>query len=228
MLRVVIPTRDSARWIGLLLEAYRERGIEPLYILDTRSADATRDILTVMKADVISFTPAADYVEAGMIEFGSRAAQAEWVLRLDDDEFPSDALLDWVAGATTRSVRDGFYVSRRDLFRRDGRIVYNRRRSSFTSAARPRFLNPHARLYRPSRLGFHQALHASGIVDETLFGFAPAAAFFVHVSALVTSPAERLEKVRRYEAIATGSTWRLADEYLPELFGTDHLSPAGD
>lgn len=228
MVRIVIPTRNSARWIGVLLDAYREIGIEPLYVVDTRTADRTFDVLAGMKAEVVPFTPSGDHVEAGMIEFGSKAAQAEWVLRLDDDEFPSRALVDWIAATGTRSVRDGFYVSRRDLFGHDGRPHYNRRRSAYTSIARPAFLGAHARLYRPARLTFHDRVHASGIVDEALFGFAPETAFFVHLSALVTSPAERLGKIRTYEAIAPGSTWRLADEYLPELFTAAHLRPADD
>lgn len=226
MVRVVIPTRDSARWIGVFLRAYRANGIEPLYVLDTRTDDRTPHILSAMKADVLPFTPSADHAEAGMLEFGSRAARTEWVLRLDDDEFPSAALLRWIETTATRSVRDGFYISRRDLFRHAGRPHVNRRPSAYTSVGRPGLLGPHARLYRPARLTFHATLHASGIVEEELFGFAPAAAFFAHFSALMTSPAERLAKIRRYEAMVPGSTWRLTDEYLPEMFEAAHLAPS--
>jgi len=86
-LKVVIPTRDSARWIGTFLNAYRRLGVEPIYIVDTRSEDATLNILRDMLAVLIPFTPSGPFAEAGMVEFGSRQAGAEWVLRLDDDEF---------------------------------------------------------------------------------------------------------------------------------------------
>jgi len=228
MYRVVIPTRDSAGHIGILLEAYRALGIEPIYVLDTRSTDDTAAILARMGATVKPFTPGGDFVEAGMIEFAARAAGTEWVLRLDDDEFPSARLVEWIAGTALQAMRTGFFLSRRDLFLRDGEVRYNRRRSSYTHPARPDFLGGHSRLFRPRELRFYVGLHTAGIHDETGFGFAPQDAFFVHFDGVIRSPAQRLAKIRRYEAIERGSTWRLADEYLPELFDDAHLTPGSD
>lgn len=228
MYRLIIPTRDSARWVGELLQAYRQLGLEPLYIVDARSRDGTIDLLTGMKADTVLFTPSGDFVEAGMVEFGAKAAASEWVFRLDDDEFPSRALVAWLNSTATRSVRPGWFLSRRDLFRSNGLVWYNRRRSAYTHAARPCFLGPHSRLFRPKVQRFHAALHSSAIVDEELFGYAPEHAFFVHLSGLILSKGDRLAKIRKYEAISPESTWRLTDEYLPELFDVDHLRPGHD
>ena len=87
--RIMIPTRDSARWIAAMLHRYRALGEEPLFICDTRSVDDTRRLLDELGAEVHECTPSADFAEAGMIEFGSRASGASWILRLDDDEFPT-------------------------------------------------------------------------------------------------------------------------------------------
>jgi Glycosyl transferase family 2 len=102
--KVLIPTRDSARWIGIFLDAYRKVGIEPFYVLDTRSADSTLDILWRKQADLIPFAPSADFAEAGMLEFGARHAGVDWLLRVDDDEFPSRALLRWISSIGARSL----------------------------------------------------------------------------------------------------------------------------
>ena len=102
--KVLIPTRDSARWIGIFLDAYRKVGIELFYVLDTRSADSTLDILRRKQADLIPFAPSADFAEAGMLEFGARHAGVDWLLRVDDDEFPSRALLRWISSIGARSL----------------------------------------------------------------------------------------------------------------------------
>ncbi len=226
--RVIVPTRNSVAWIGILLEAYRAYGIEPLYILDARSGDGTKELLAAMNADVVPFWPSGDFVEAGMIAFGANAARTEWVLRLDDDEFPSEALIHWIGKRATHSVRPGWFLSRRDLFVRDGVLSYNCRRSAYTHPGRPDFLGGHSRLFRPRQVDFPVGLHTSGVNNEEFFGFAPQSASFVHLTHLLRSPSERLAKIRKYEQIQKGSTWRLADEYLPELFDWAHLSPKSD
>src|ERR1700682_2434200 len=119
--RLIIPTRDSARWIAQFLTAYRVLGIEPFYIYDTRSVDHTLDILREMQAEFTPIMTSGHFVEAGMIEFGSKVAGAEWILRLDDDEFPSKGLLQWAqTEAMARPNVHAWMVSRRELFRHDG------------------------------------------------------------------------------------------------------------
>ena len=71
-------------------------------------------------------------------------------------------------------------------------------------------------------------MHSSAIVNEELFGFAPEQAFFIHLSGLILSKGDRLAKILKYESIQSESSWRLADEYLPELFDMDHLRPGHD
>ena len=123
-LRFVVCTRDSAPWIGQFLTAYRALGIEPLYIHDARSVDATRTVLQRAGAEVIDFDPAGDYVEAGMIKFGAMRAKSEWVFRIDDDEFPSLALLRWLANEGSCSRVPVVICSPRDVFRSGGNYAY--------------------------------------------------------------------------------------------------------
>jgi glycosyltransferase involved in cell wall biosynthesis len=216
--RIVIPTRDAARHIGAFLEAYRNWGLEPLYIVNTLTVDGTAELLRGMKADVIDFTPSAEYAEAGFMEFGARHADAPWICRMDDDEFPSQRMLEWMTNEGCRSLNPGWQFSRRELFTHDGEIWTSRRPGRYNNPHDANFLNAQVRLFNASRVSYLQQIHTSGFANVSYFGDAPQEAFFIHCNCLLRSPAERLEKIRRYEAIKPLSCWRVADEYLPEVF----------
>jgi hypothetical protein len=215
--RVVVPTRDSARWVGVFLNAYRRLGVEPFFVVDSRSADDTLALLRRMNADLRVFTPGGDYVEAGMIEFAAATCGADWVLRFDDDEFPTRALLQWAAAAT-RSLNQVWAISRRELFRAESAVYYSRSPGRFDSPFAPRLLYPQFRLFHRRRVVFSQRVHTPGFDDPRYFGFAPGEVYFAHFNCLLRTPAERLSKIRKYESIEPLSTWRFGDDYLPELF----------
>jgi len=56
---VVIPTRDSAAWIGTLLDHYRARGVTPTLFLDSRTRDETRAIAQRAGAPIVDIAPFA-------------------------------------------------------------------------------------------------------------------------------------------------------------------------
>ena len=222
--QIVIPTRDSATWIGPFLTAYRTRfGLEPLYVVDPRSSDGTADILRSMSANVTFCRPAADFPEAGMIEFAASKSLTPWILRFDDDEFPSHALIQWVQNTGVDSLNRAWYISRRELFRgENGAIVFSRRLGRYSIPSRPDFLGGQARLHHVDRVQYLQEVHTSGFKDLTYTGFAPSDAFFVHCSALMRSPEARIQKIRAYETLKPFSCWIVADEYLPEVFAFEN------
>ncbi len=215
--RRIIPTRDSAKWIGPRLAAYREIGVEPLYVLDARSADDTASILDSMGANVRVFTPTADFVEAGMLEFGSHAADSDWVLRLDDDEFPSKDLLRWVEETAIHASCDCWTLSRRDVSLESGRPVYSRWPTFIAFDGAQSLFNPHLRLYRPAAMEWKEAVHTPGFSHPRRLAHAPVSIFFAHFNNLLRSPVERLAKVRTYARFDPELAWRVAPECLPEL-----------
>lgn len=226
--KVVIPTRDSSKWVGAFLNAYRSIGVEPLYIVDARSEDNTLDILYGMQANFFEFIPLGDFAEAGMLEFGSRHSGTKWVLRMDDDEFPTLSLLKWVQARATNSLNQAWLISRRETFLHNGRIYYSRSPGRFPSPFRPAFLHPQERLYHLDRVKFIHEVHTSGFESPTFFDFAPTDAFFIHCNCLLRTPSERLEKIRKYESIKPMSCWGLGDEYLPEQFDFSYHSAQSD
>src|ERR1700761_7925694 len=88
---VVIPTRDSAGWIGAVLEHYRARGIVPTLLVDTRTRDDTKAVAQRHAArggDMPGFV----FTE-GVVAMTREFVETPWVLFVHDDEIPSDALL---------------------------------------------------------------------------------------------------------------------------------------
>ena len=216
--RIIIPTRDSARHVAPFLNAFREYGVEPLYIVNTATVDGTGDLLRAMKADVIDFTPSAEYVEAGFQEFAAQKTGTKWILRLDDDEFPSRAMLRWIAEVGCRSLNPGWIFSRHELFQHDGQIWTSRRPGRYNNARDADFLSAQGRLYHVDRVSYSREIHTSGFANLPFFGDAPKEAFFIHCNCLLRSAAERLQKIYRAERIKPLSNWRVGDEYLPEAF----------
>lgn len=224
---VVIPTRDNAAWLPIFLKAYRSIGVEPLYIVDQRSIDDTAAVLRREGARFVEFRPSGDYAEA-MIECGSRHAEQDWILRMDDDEFPSQRMLAWIEHQGIRTKGPGWMLSRRELFDCDGEIYYSNRVGRYADTRDPTMLSPHARLYNRNRVYYAPRVHTSGIANARSFGFAPRMAFFVHMNCLLRSKNTRLAKILRYEEIEAGSCWRFADEYLPEIFTLESHRAARD
>ena len=77
--QIVIPTRDSARWIAPFLKAYRNLGVEPLYLVDSRSVDDTAQILQSMQAQIKFVTPTFDRVES-VLSTLPQFVEQDWVV----------------------------------------------------------------------------------------------------------------------------------------------------
>ncbi len=219
--RLIIPTRDSAAWIGAILDRHLSLGVSPLVVIDTRTSDNTRDIVLSRGVSFLEFTPRGDYPEAGMLEFAAENAGADWVLRLDDDELPSRALVEFVGSVGVKSKNQCWFFERRELYREDGRVVFSQSPGKYPLPDYPQYLQPMGRLHHVDRVNYLEEVHTVGFRELKLFGFAPKDAFIVHLNCLLNSFSRRLSKVLRYEEIKPGVSWALADEYLPELFDAD-------
>lgn len=226
--KIIIATRDSACWLGLVLEWYRQNNLDPLFIVDARTKDATRDLIEQYGFSFKEFLPHGDYPEAGMLEFGASQSDADWILRLDDDELPNLSLLDWVRETGVRSKNQCWFVSRRELFFDKDQILYSRSTGKYPLAAHPHKLHPVARLYHRERVQFLEEIHTTGLKDFSLYGFAPEENFIIHFNCLIHSFRKRLQKLEFYNMINPKLSWALSDEYLPELFSLDFHQAKSD
>lgn len=188
--------------------------------MDGRSSDRTLETLRDAGADVQVFTPRGDVVEAGMIEFGALAARSAWTLRLDDDEFPSRALLQWINALDLSSTDAPAYaIPRRELRLLDDRLVYSTWPTLFANLKGRSILNPQWRFFRPDGVTYISELHTPGFRVPDDFRLAPDDCFIAHFDQIIRSPSSRLEKLRKYCELDEGRSWRFAHISLPELIG---------
>jgi hypothetical protein len=79
---VVIPTRDSAGWIGTVLERYRSRGVIPILLVDTRTKDDTKGVARRHQARVVDM-PSFSFTE-GVVALTRDIVETPWVLFAHD------------------------------------------------------------------------------------------------------------------------------------------------
>lgn len=231
--RILVPTRNSARWVGAFYRAYRRLGIDPLYMVDTRSNDGTGELLRELGANILPVAPKHDRVEV-MLELARDACGDEWVIRFDDDELPSSRLIAWL-NRHIGSVQEAcLAMSRRDVLMHDGRLCFSRMELYYFHPRLPTYLDPQWRGFVPSQVKFTGKIHTPGF-EFPSYTDAPETAYFVHFDWMLRSRAERMEKLRRYERQSPGGGWGFAQYYLPELhspetarwtpIGTDEFDP---
>ena len=214
---IIIPTLNGARWLGQLLDAYRKLGIEPLYAVDDRSGDGSLALLHARGARIALIHQDGLHVENGVFAQASRFVDREWILRLDDDEFPSRDLLQWAERTIAPPDVLSWHLPRLTLYRHGGRIKYSRVKTHYHAYPRSPLIDPQRRLYRHRDVTYITGIHSCGFEPEKSC-FAPESAIFLHFDALLRNPCERLAKLRLYETIKPRSSWKYAYHYLPDLF----------
>lgn len=225
---IIIPTKDSSAHLEIVAKFYKDKNLTPLFIVDKRTCDNTREIIQKFDFRFLEFLPNGNFPEAGMIEFGTQNCEHKWILRLDDDELPSQVLLDWIEKKGINSKNQGWFLTRKEIYRSERGIVYSRSPGKYPIVAYPDKLQPMARLFHLDRVKYREEVHTTGFEDFFLYSFAPQEAFFIHLNCLIHGMKKRLAKLEEYETIAPETSWELADEYLPELFDEQVHNPSNE
>lgn len=210
---IMIPTRDSAAWIGELLAHYLTHGIRPTLLLDARSRDATRAIARdagVTVHDIAGFT----FTEA-IVRHAKDFAVTPWVLWLHDDEFPSPSLFARLAGRPPPEAASSVAIQRRWAWYAPGeKLAYGSSRFWQDRTHRPGS-DHHWRLFRPDRVTYVAAMHSEGYLIDTWCRLPPEC-YIVHFEWVVRTRNERVAKLRRYDAARDGYGRFFENLYLPE------------
>jgi hypothetical protein len=192
---IFIATKDSAGWIETLLDAYRRYGIQAVVLLDGSSRDATEQILKRRRIRYAKVYPEFPRVEAVIKEIPSRC-QAEWALRLDDDEFLSRGLLTWMNNNLADASAPIVGIPRRWV--RLGEIG----RCEYSNHKILRWLDDKMdiqwRLFRPNEVEYVSDIHSAGFLVPN-HQLAPDDAFIVHLDWVLRSFAQRAKKVAGYD-----------------------------
>jgi hypothetical protein len=213
---VIVPVCNAERWIGIILHAYGALGIDPLFILDTNSTDCTLDILVAGNARVM--VAHGTYARVESLLFNALPKlRSPWILRFDDDEMPSPALLDWVCA--NLNALDGPIISfaRQWVWRLPGSAEFVTSHCAAASAAAGGDVTDdrQLRLFLRRAVTLTEDLHSPGFVAGAA-PVAPPDAVIYHFDWLVRGPAARATKVAAYESQTQGFGQRYAAYYLPE------------
>ena len=208
---VVVPVRDAEARINWLVDLYSDLGLEPLFIVDQRTRDSSAALLSARGARV-QFAQ-SDYPRVESLLFHALPTiETEWVLRFDDDEAPSQALVEWVSSHLRQPRGCAVGLARRWVGLDAAKALHG---SSCTRVDGQPFPDWQFRLFRPAAVSLTTDIHTPGFVLEQRL-FAPESACFFHFDWVVRTYAERRAKMEKYEAQSPGAGRNFAHFYLPE------------
>jgi glycosyltransferase involved in cell wall biosynthesis len=202
-LTVAIPTINSIRYLDIILKFYRDRGIPAVVFVDDRSSHATFETARRWGSEAVWIRNGGTFIAEGMVEGLSRHCRTKWVLRIDDDELPTRAMMSFV----------------RDVIADGGNAVWGFPRHQCAVSQSGRLLvapnisslgHRQWRLYQPDRVKFISGLHTPGFQWHDESGEAPVQAALIHLDWAVHTYDERRDKVERYDAHTPnqGTRWR--------------------
>ncbi len=198
-----------------ILKYYEDRAIRAEVFVDANSSDRTLDTCRRHGYHRIETIRNRTGRVETLIEELSERASNDWILRIDDDEIPSDALLHFAQSVITGDAKGVFG------FRR---LQCGLSKSGLWAAGI--FDSPdHVqwRLYNRRSVGFDDTLHSAGITLNTQT-FAPSEATLLHLDWIVHSYEERCRKIQSYDQQAENAGTRWRDFYLVEDNAADIAS----
>lgn len=197
-LTILIPTWNAGDYIDVFLSYYMDVLKVPVtVVVDSKTNDNTRSIADRWASDIWTVHNPAPRV-GEIIETFSRAARTPWILRIDDDELPSPALIDFVRRAIVNEDYDAYSFLRYECgVAKDGTLL---RHFGFDPTEQQQW-----RLYRHNRMRYITAGHTPGfLVDSPRFRLADEDAFIIHLDWAVHSRDRRRSKKVRYDAHTPG------------------------
>jgi len=195
--RFVVLTKNSGRWLDVILDAYEALGIFPFVLLDASSSDGTEQLLRRRTAAFAKELPEFPRAEA-LIASIARHVQSEWVVRLDDDELPSRGMQQWVEEqAAADHDRAVFGFQRRWIRLAPGGVCEYSRHPLIVS--RLGVLDAQWRMFRPAAVRYRSDIHTPGFFVPKGSGIAPHRAYIGHFSWLVRSASERRLQIEDYD-----------------------------
>lgn len=99
---LLVQITNSERWLADVLRFYDDIGLKAVLALDERTSDAARALLSAKGAPWID-TGEERHVDA-LMDYIFAAVRTDWVLRLEDAELPTPALLNFVDSAVQQST----------------------------------------------------------------------------------------------------------------------------
>jgi glycosyltransferase involved in cell wall biosynthesis len=202
-LTIAIPTLNSGRYLDIILQFYRDNDFPLTVFVDDRSDDNTFAVARRFGATVVSISNPNYFV--GLVERMSNQSRTKWMLRIDDDELPTLAMMEFVR-KTIAEARAVAYAFQRYqcAVSTSGRLL----NSVEISPVEHR----QWRLYQPAKMNYISRGHTPGFECDgsQKESYAPSETSMIHLDWAVHSYEQRKRKVERYDAQVPneGTGWR--------------------
>ncbi|MBU2768777.1 glycosyltransferase [Acidithiobacillus ferrivorans] len=205
---VIVPTLNSAKYIGILLEMLAEHFSEVIVGIDSKTSDNTLNIVKMFPVkSVIVPNNLGHTAEHGMIEFITKECTNEWILRLDDDESISNQLIEFLRLQLNDITECCVGFHRKWCRVNQSRLEW---------MALPDFgFDWQWRLFRRNEVTYIMDIHTPGYSFESSI-CAPIEACILHLDWIFHTYEERLKKIKNYDAVRRDSGRLLWHYYLYE------------
>jgi hypothetical protein len=191
---LVIPTCNSERWIGQVLDFYTMLEVPVVVAVDRRSSDRTLTIVASKAKNHLLVESEHPRVESLLPSIVGQI-DSDWILRLDDDELPTPALLSFVDQAVDGPAGFSWGFPRAHFrYQPNGSLLQY---SRFLPLGPLAGSDVQWRLFPKRQIRFDDSLHTPGIVAAEARQ-ASSEAFIFHFDWVVRTLADRLEKIERY------------------------------
>lgn len=226
--RLVIPTRGCSKWLDLFLDAYEEFGLKPTYAVDKGCEPETLRILQKRGIDIIFVDVAQLGNGESIMPYLSKNIHEDYIFRLDDDEFPTTKLLDFVNSIPESGYAfvHSWWLPRYEIAFIDGGLKSCHPKHLRTKVGAKIYENLHGgRFFRHKDVVYDKVGPHHGNFISDFVSHATENALILHLDYLVRTPEERLAKIRAVEGRFPGNGWIFANHMIPEFAPRELLRP---
>ena len=193
---IVIPVFEETLALSFSKAYFSSLGINPLYVLDSKRKERRAEVEQHLGHDVPIVDNPGNYIEASFQNLAA-LSPTDWILRIDCDEAPNQALLAHAARFVAKPTDIYCGYDRDDIIRR-GECFEKLKYS-------PLFFDSQFRLFNRTKVKFVHQVHTPGFHVSKwklpLFPLwhGPLNARIYHLQRNFISPQQRAEKAARYD-----------------------------
>jgi len=195
-------------------------GLSPSYAVDNACEVETLNILSNRGVDIIHINLSELGNGESIMPYVSKHVSEDYILRLDDDEFPSIKLIEWLntIPESTYEFVQSWWIPRYEVAMIDGRIMTCHPKHLRTRVGGELYENLHGgRFFRHKDVAYDKVGAHHGNFISTFVSHPPKDALMLHLDYLVRTPEERLSKIRAVEKRFPGAGWIFANHMIPEF-----------
>ena len=194
---IIVPVFEETDALTFSNFYFNKLGLHPIYALDSKRISRRAEVEKLLGRSVAIYENPGNCIEASYQNLAALSS-TDWVLRIDCDEIPNQAMLEHCARFTMHPTDAYCGFNRDDLIWRDTHFE----RLNYA----PLFVDTQFRLFNRTKVKFLNRIHTPGFhVPKWKLPFlpdwnAPRKARLYHLQRVFITPQQRAAKLARYNA----------------------------